>query len=191
MDVSAWHSEHCAGEVLSAMADGELGAEEASAASAHLSGCPWCRDELVALEGVRAALRRAMVPLLPDSFEDDLIRRVEGLSESPAPSAPMTNESMGSDPPTTVPERGHGAADRSDGPEVCDVPAVVAIRRRAAVTAAAVVAVAAALTLSVLGHEPTVTPNVGRMVESHLTSTGGADPSRLAPAAVPAAFGGR
>jgi hypothetical protein len=67
---------------------------------------------------------------------------------------------------------------------------VVAVRRRAALTAAVVAAIAAGLVFTVLPHEPATTPSVGRMVESHVTSSGPGDASRLAPAAVPASLGG-
>lgn len=65
----------------------------------------------------------------------------------------------------------------------------VVLRRRAAATAAVVAAVAAATVITFLPHPSSTTPAVGRMVESHLTSSGGGDPSNLAPAAVPAGFG--
>lgn len=66
---------------------------------------------------------------------------------------------------------------------------VVGLRRRAAATAAAVAALAAAAVLAFAPHDPTAAPSVGRMVVSHATSSGAADPSGLAPAAVSVSFG--
>ena len=48
---------HCPGDVLSALVDGELAPAEAAAVRAHAATCTTCRDELSALEGVRALVR--------------------------------------------------------------------------------------------------------------------------------------
>ncbi|HWW54025.1 MAG TPA: zf-HC2 domain-containing protein [Acidimicrobiales bacterium] len=72
-----------------------------------------------------------------------------------------------------------------------DRGAIVAMRRRVAATAAAVAALVAAAVFSFVPHDPTASPSVGRMIVSHATSSGAGDPSRLAPAAVTASFGGR
>jgi anti-sigma factor RsiW len=45
------------GDLLSALVDGELPAGDASAARAHLGGCPACRTELAATERARALVR--------------------------------------------------------------------------------------------------------------------------------------
>lgn len=51
-------------EALSALADGELAADERAAVSAHVEGCPECAEELRAVRGVRDALR-ALPPVEP------------------------------------------------------------------------------------------------------------------------------
>lgn len=48
---------HCPGDALSALVDGELPPAEAAAVRAHAATCTTCRDELSALEGVRALVR--------------------------------------------------------------------------------------------------------------------------------------
>ena len=45
------------GDLLSALADGELNWAEEAEARSHLAGCAGCAAELVAVERVRAALR--------------------------------------------------------------------------------------------------------------------------------------
>ena len=74
--------------------------------------------------------------------------------------------------------------------QAVDRRTVVALRRRVAATAAAVAALVAAAVFSFVPNDPTTSPSVARMVVSHATSSGAGDPSRLAPAAVTASFGG-
>jgi len=45
------------GPELSAYLDGELTADEAGEVTSHLAVCSYCRDELVSLDGARAAIR--------------------------------------------------------------------------------------------------------------------------------------
>ena len=136
---------HPDGELLSALADGELAADESAAVRGHLQQCPACRAELAGLESVRRAVRWAMVPALPDSFERELLQS--------------------------------GAAS-------------VALRRRAAVAVAAVAAAVATVAIAAFPREPSTAPRVGNLVETHLMSTSGADPSRVAPAAIPVSLHG-
>ena len=179
----SWQDGHPPAPLLSALLDGELEASEGAAVNGHLSRCARCADELAGLDGVRSAVRRLAFPTLAPGWEEQLIASVRGANREPA--LVLALPSMGSPSDT-------GAAETAEGGdanvEVYDA-AVIAMRRRVAVTAAAVAAVAAAAIFSLFATEAATAPQVGRMVQSHATSSGGGDPSRLAPVAVPASFG--
>ena len=58
------------GDLLSALLDGELEYAEAAAARAHLQGCPFCRAELEATAGARAAVRALPMMEMPAGLLD-------------------------------------------------------------------------------------------------------------------------
>ena len=63
------------GELLSAHLDGELTADETSAAEAHLAECDACRAELAATRDVRATLRAAPAVDPPFGFYARVVRK--------------------------------------------------------------------------------------------------------------------
>lgn len=63
------------GDVLSALVDGELTADEEVAARHHLDGCDACRDELAATEATAALVRGLPGVDAPFGFYERLLRR--------------------------------------------------------------------------------------------------------------------
>jgi anti-sigma factor RsiW len=174
---SVWDNGHPPGQLLSALLDGELDGSESAAVDGHVSGCATCAEELAGLDRVRSVVRRLAFPTLAAGWEDDLIASVRAVDEDESTVIALPPIALA--PPL--------AEDEATDPAYQG--AVVAMRRRVAVTAAAVAALAAAAVLSLFATESATAPQVGRMVQSHATSSGGGDPSRLAPVAVPASFG--
>ncbi|HEY7983642.1 MAG TPA: zf-HC2 domain-containing protein [Ktedonobacterales bacterium] len=70
---------------LSALLDGQLGAAEAAALRAHVSGCASCAAELEALRRVVAALGALPRPVAPRSFALPLTTEVPADTEAPRP----------------------------------------------------------------------------------------------------------
>jgi anti-sigma factor RsiW len=175
---SAWDNGHPPGQLLSALLDGELDGGEKAAVNGHLSGCAACAGELADLDRVRSVVRQLAFPTLAAGWEDDLIASVRAVDDE------ATVKALPSI--VRVPEPAGVGGEATDP---AYQGAVVALRRRVAVTAAAVAALAAAAVLSLFATESATAPQVGRMVQSHATSSGGGDPSRLAPVAVQASFG--
>ncbi len=88
------------GELISALADGELHAQEAREVSAHLSQCPRCMAEYKAIRALEGPVRRAAASLVcPQPLSERIRARLaEETSaapaaahavERPAPAAPM------------------------------------------------------------------------------------------------------
>ncbi len=63
------------GDRLSSLLDGELPADELTAARRHLRGCQVCAEELAEIDRTRQLLRGLEEPRPPESFVPRLLRR--------------------------------------------------------------------------------------------------------------------
>jgi len=68
-------------ELLSAYADREAGAEEASRVEAHLDSCPRCRTSLRVIRGLKTGLRDQTAPPMPAGLQASLERLIPGSPE--------------------------------------------------------------------------------------------------------------